>query len=325
MREGETFDASAIPAAPSKPTEATAPAPRSGGALPPSAADARVAITPIARKLATEKGIDISLIKGTGPDGRITKEDVLAAAEAVHVKQPAPDAGIRLGMSLPLTRMREIIGQRLTASSRDTPHVIFSCEVDGTGMTELRNTFVEAMESATGVRLSFNDIIMKAVADIIVKYPLFNASLEGKMIKIHPDVNIGLALALPDGLVVPVIRKVNEKTLSQIAIARKEIVDRADRKKLTLDDLTGGTFTISNLGRFDIDSFTSIINPPEAAILSVAKMKEKPVVIKGEIAIRPVVYIGLSADHRVVDGAMAAEFLQELRRILESPFQIIRI
>lgn len=331
IEEGEIFDASAIPAIPPEvsvgeevvaATSETRVEVSSGPSEGP-----RIKITPIARKIAKEKGIDISQIKGTGPDGRITRDDVLAAVEGAKEKKIAEkelprEAAIRLGATVPLTRMREILGERLTASSREAPHVYFSCQVDGTGMIGFRETFKERIESSTGVALSFNDIILKAVAATIEEYPLFNASLEGKTIKIHEAVNIGLAVAQEDGLIVPVIRRVNVMTLGQIATARKEILDKVRGKRLTLDDLSGGTFTVSNLGQFNIDSFTSIINPPETAILSVAKMKERPVVIGGELAVRPTVNLGLSVDHRVVDGAMAAAFLQELQRLLEDPYMM---
>ena len=314
VAEGETFD------------DSTIGVPVSGGNdIEPAA---RIKITPVARKIAKEKGIDISKIRITRPDGRIRKEDVLAAAEAAEKsdtcdKKPVSESGkgkIELGVTIPLSRMREIIGQRLAASSRDVPHVYFACEVDGTGMIELRKTVMEHVESATNVRLSFNDIIVKAVATTISKYPLFNAVIEDKKIKIHKEINIGLAMALEEGLVVPVIRNVNEKTLGQIAAARNELIQKTRTKKLILDDLEGGTFTVSNLGQFNIDFFTSIINPPETGILSVAKMKDRPVVLDGKLAIRPILYLGLSADHRVVDGAMAAAFIQELQQTLENPY-----
>lgn len=334
VEEGEAFDESTIPASISEGDTDE----QGVGTFAEKATDipaevtpgSRIKITPVARKIAEEKGIDIAKIRSTRPDGRITKKDVLAAAEAAEEgvaveKGPAPEGAIRLGVTIPLTRMREIIGERLTASSRDVPHVYFACEVDGTGMIEFRKTFMDTIESATGVRLSFNDIIVKAVATTIDKYPLFNAVIEDRAIKIHKEINIGLAMALEEGLIVPIIRNVNKKTLAQVATARNEVMQKAISKKLTLDDLSGGTFTVSNLGQFDIDFFVSIINPPETGILSVAKMKDKPVVIDGELAIRPILCLGLSADHRVVDGAVAAAFLQELQGTLVNPFLMCRV
>jgi len=331
VEEGETFDESTIPASIS---EGNADEQGFGTSVE-KATDipakitpgSKIKITPVAKKIAEEKGIDIAKIKSTRPDGRITKKDVLAVAdEGIAVEKGAvPEGAIRLGVTIPLTRMREIIGERLTASSRDVPHVYFACEVDGTGMIEFRKTFMDTIESATGVRLSFNDIIVKAVATTIDKYPLFNAVIEDRTIKIHKEINIGLAMALEEGLIVPIIRSVNKKTLTQVATARNEVMQKATSKKLTLDDLSGGTFTVSNLGQFNIDFFVSIINPPETGILSVAKMKEKPVVIDVELAIRPILCLGLSADHRVVDGAVAAAFLQELQGTLENPFLMCRV
>ena len=331
VEEGETFDESAIPASTPEghgdKEGVVTPVEKQVDTPVEMTSAARIKITPVARKIAKEKGIDISKIRSTRPDGRIRKEDVLAAAEAaekkvVSDKEPAGEGEVQLGATIPLTRMREIIGQRLTASSRDVPHVYFACEVDGTQMIQLRKTVIDAIESTTGVRLSFNDIIVRAVATTIEKYPLFNGVIEDREIKIEKEINIGLAMALEEGLIVPVIRNVNKKTLGQIATDRNELMQKARTKKLTLDELEGGTFTVSNLGQFNIDFFTSIINPPETGILSVAKMKDRPVVFEGEVAIRPILYLGLSADHRVVDGAMAAAFIQELQQTLENPYRM---
>jgi len=331
VEEGETFDESAIPASTPEghgdKEGVVTPVEKPVDTPVEVTSAVRIKITPVARKIAKEKGIDISKIRSTRPDGRIRKEDVLAAAKAaekkvVSDKEPAGEGEIQLGATVPLTRMREIIGQRLTASSRDVPHVYFACEVDGTQMIQLRKTVIDAIESTTGVRLSFNDIIIRAVATTIEKYPLFNAVIEDREIKIQKEINIGLAMALEEGLIVPVIRNVNKKTLGQIATDRNELMQKARTKKLTLDDLEGGTFTVSNLGQFNIDFFTSIINPPETGILSVAKIKDRPVVFEGEVAIRPILYLGLSADHRVVDGAMAAAFIQDLQQALENPYRM---
>jgi len=331
VEEGETFDESAIPASTPEghgdKEGVVTPVEKPVDTPVEVTSAVRIKITPVARKIAKEKGIDISKIRSTRPDGRIRKEDVLAAAEAaekkvVSDKEPAGEGEIQLGATVPLTRMREIIGQRLTASSRDVPHVYFACEVDGTQMIQLRKTVINTIESTTGVRLSFSDIIIRAVATTIEKYPLFNAVIQEREIKIQKEINIGLAMALEEGLIVPVIRNVNKKTLGQIATDRNELMQKARTKKLTLDDLEGGTFTVSNLGQFNIDFFTSIINPPETGILSVAKIKDRPVVFEGEVAIRPILYLGLSADHRVVDGAMAAAFIQELQQTLENPYRM---
>ncbi|MBF0528915.1 MAG: 2-oxo acid dehydrogenase subunit E2 [Deltaproteobacteria bacterium] len=292
---------------------------------PSPAVETRIKITPIARKMAQEKGIDISRLKGSGPGGRIVKADVLDF-ESQAIEEPKVEVtGPVLGGRIPLTTIRSIIGERLTQSSRDVPHVYFACEVDCTALIQFRNIFKPILEQKTGLLLSFNDLLIKAVSMTIEKYPLFNATLENKTIKIPKTVDIGLAMAMEQGLLVPVIRKTNLKSLSQIMVDRVDLVIKAQSKRLTLDELSGSTFTISNLGQFDIDFFVSIINPPETAILSVAKIKERPVVADGVVVVKPIMNLGLSADHRVVDGADAARFLQDLKNLLEQPFGMCSI
>ena len=332
-KEGETAHLKSASASeteePKKIDAAVASAGSEKTAVKMSGKKERIKITPIAKKLATENEIDITLLSGSGPGGRILKLDVLAhldkMAKTEIEKMPTEDSDAVFGTTIPLTNIREIIGERLGRSSRDVPHVYFSCEVDCTGLIKFRSTFLEIIERKTGKRLSYNDLIVKAVAMNIENFPLFNATLEGKNIKINKDIDIGFAMALEEGLIVPVVRNANNKTISQILVERTELVNKARNKKLAVDDITGGTFTVSNLGRFNIDFFTSIINPPETGILSVAKMKERPVVIDGQIEIRPTIKIGLSADHRVVDGADAARFLQDLQLLLENPFTMCNV
>ncbi len=291
--------------------------------------DGRIRISPVARNAAKEKGIDISLIKGSGPGGRIMKTDVLSYANS----EPDADVedftdavdGVALGAKIQLTNMRKIIGGRLSQSFRDVPHVYFSCEIDCTEMTKFRSIFKGIVEKKSGGKLSYNDLIIKAVAMTIEKYPMFNATLEKDIIKIGKSVDVGLAMALKEGLIVPVIRETHRKSLSQICLDRHDVIQKAQAKKLTLDDLTGSTFTVSNLGQFNIDFFTSIINPPETAILSIARMKEQAVVVDGRVVVRPIIKMGLSIDHRVVDGADGARFLQDLQILLESPFEMCTI
>jgi pyruvate dehydrogenase E2 component (dihydrolipoamide acetyltransferase) len=188
----------------------------------------------------------------------------------------------------------------------------------------MRDTLSQEIERECGIRLSYTDILIKATARILQKYPLFNATFETNKIVILADINVGLAVALEDGLIVPVLRNVERMELTEIVRMRKSLIEKARNKKLMLDDIMGGTFTISNLGAYEIDSFTSIINPPEVGILSVSRIRERAVVENHVITIKPVMAVGLSADHRVVDGAMAASFLQDLKRLLESPYLFIR-
>ena len=233
--------------------------------------------------------------------------------------------GVVFGAEIPLTNIRKIIGDRLTRSARDVPHVYFSCEVDCTEMIKFRSIFKDIVAKKSKGKLSYNDLIIKAVATTIEKYPLFNAVLEDETIKIGKSVDVGLALALEEGLIVPVIRETHRKSLSHICLARQTVIQKAQDKKLTMDDLTGSTFTVSNLGQFNIDFFTSIINPPETAILSVARMKDRAVVVDGELAVRPIMKMGLSIDHRIVDGADGARFLEDLQTLLENPFEMCTI
>jgi pyruvate dehydrogenase E2 component (dihydrolipoamide acetyltransferase) len=288
-----------------------------------------IKITPIAKKIAKEKKVDVTLISGSGPHGRIQKKDVLDfLRKKIGVgdqKMPAKDSDVYLGATILLTKMREIIGERLTKSSKDVPHVYFSSEVDCSELIDVRSKFIGIIEQKTGKRISYNDFIIKAVAMCIEKHPIFNATIENKAIKVNESINIGFALALEDGLIVPVIKDANQKTLSQILNNRLELIQKAQNKKLTIDELSGGTFTVSNLGKFDVDFFTSIINPPETAILSVPKMKERPFAEDGKIVIRQTIKLGLAADHRVVDGANAAYFLQEICTLLKNPLRMCNV
>ena len=291
--------------------------------------DGRIRISPLARNVAKEMNVDISRVKGRGPGGRILKADILAYADS-GAREATADTAVEagraaLGAEIPLTSMRKIIGERLTRSSRDIPHVYFSCDVDCTEMKKFRSIFKSVVAKKSEVNLSYNDLIVKATAMTIEKYPLFNARLEDEIIKIGKSVDIGLAMALEEGLIVPVIREANAKSLSQICLARSAVTIKAQDKKLTLDDITGSTFTVSNLGQFNIDFFTSIINPPETAILSVARMKDRAVVIDGELVVRPIIKMGLSIDHRIVDGADGARFLEDLQALLENPFEMCTI
>jgi pyruvate dehydrogenase E2 component (dihydrolipoamide acetyltransferase) len=290
----------------------------------------RIKISPLARKLAAEKGIPVSELTGSGPGGRIVKADVLAYSPASgdipNADLPKPDAHAHplkgLGVDIPLTQMRRIIGDRLTESARDVPHVYFSAEVDGCALVEFRSIFKPILAKQNGGSLSYNDLIIKAVSMTILKYPAFNGTLTEDAIRIKPSVDIGLAMAVPAGLIVPVIRNTERLSLGDICLAREELTAKAQEGVLTVDEMTGGSFTVSNLGQFKIDFFTSIINPPETAILSVARMKERPVAIDGQVVVRPTILMGISIDHRVVDGADGARFLEDLKTLLENPFEM---
>jgi pyruvate dehydrogenase E2 component (dihydrolipoamide acetyltransferase) len=280
--------------------------------------EGRIIATPAAKKLAREKGVDLSSVTGTGPQGRITERDVLAVKDVglAGVERAAETLEIHPGTILPLTHVRSIIAERLTKSWQ-SPHIYLATEVDASELQAVRMELLPAVERETAHKLAYDDIFLKVVALAIEKWPVLNGTLEASYIRIPKEINIGLAVALEDGLVVPVVRTANEKPLVEIVRARSDLVAKARAHKLELNDLRGGTFSISNLGMFDLDFFTAILNPPQSGILAIGAIKDTPVIVGGEICIRPMVKLTLGVDHRVVDGAVAAGFLQEIKRTLE--------
>lgn len=278
----------------------------------------KVKVSPIAHKLAQEKGVELAEVKGSGIRGRIMKKDVLEAiAEKEEVKgKPA----LRFGETIPMTRMRRIIAQRISDSAFTAPHVYFFTEVNMLELTQLRREIVPEFEKRFNIRISVNDFLIKAVALTIRDYPILNATVVEDQIKILPEINIGLAVALDDGLIVPAIPNADKISLAEIAVIRDDLVNRARAGKLRLPEIERGTFTISSLAQFDVTFFTAILNPPQSGILTVGKMEERPIVVDGQLVIRPMMNMGLSVDHRIVDGAVAVAFLQEIKRKLESPY-----
>lgn len=316
------------------PSEAAAAAePQKEPALVEEEEGGRIKASPLARRLAQEKGLDLRLIKGSGPGGRITKEDVLKAAEEKE-KRPAPAEAARAAAPqvpgapqvaevIRLSGLRKIIAERLLESFRNAPHIVITMQADMTQAQVLRNSLLSLAEEKWGVRLSYTDIIFKATALALKEYPGLNSSLVGEEIKVYQDINIGLAVAIPDGLIVPTIFGTDRLSLSEIARKREELVKKAREGSLSLDEVSGGTFTMSNLGMYGVESFSAIINPPQAAILAVGAIEEKPVVREGQIVIRPQLTLSLSADHRMVDGALAAQFLARVRELLENPYLML--
>jgi len=273
--------------------------------------------TPLAARMAQDLGVSVSGVAGSGVGGRVTSEDV---ARAMAAQSAASSAAI--GQVIPYAGMRKAIGQNVAVSRQTAPHVTLVSEVDMTECVRLRNQVVGDIESNYGVRISYTDIIAKAAARAILDKPIVNSSFDGENITIHDRVNIGIATALPDGLVVPVVKDVHAKTLPHISREIKELVGRARAGQAGGDDFRGGTFSITNLGAYGIDSFDPIITPGQSAILGVCRIVEKPVVVGGEIVVRSMMNLCLSFDHRVMDGAPAAEYLARLRTILESPYLI---
>lgn len=260
-----------------------------------------IAITPTAKRLAEIKGIDIARVKGTGPGGKITKEDIEGAT-------PARAAGET--KRLPLSPMRRIIAQRMCESKFSAPHYYVTVEVDMAAAAKFRAEYP--------TKLSYNDLVMRGTALALLEWPAVNARWQGDAIEQVGDVNLGFAVALPTGLIVPVVCQVQRLSLDELSQACKGLTEKARTGKLLPDDYSGSTFTISNLGGFGVDQFTAIINQPDSAILAVGQIKDRPVVIDGGIHVRPIMKLTLSSDHRVIDGALAAQFMGCLKGILEA-------
>jgi pyruvate dehydrogenase E2 component (dihydrolipoamide acetyltransferase) len=273
----------------------------------------RPRISPLAAKLAKKHGVDVSRIEGSGPGGRITKKDVEAAIEEIKMKEEV----------IPVQGMRKTIINRLTLSARTALHVPITTEVDVTEMVKLRETPVRRLEAKEEVRITYTDILVKAVANALRRHPIVNSRIEGDRIKLLKEVNVGVAVALEEGLIVPVIRDADMKTIRDTACCRKQLVEKARRGELLTREVSGGTFTVSNLGMFGIDVFAPIINPPESAILGVGRILQKAVVIDGEVTVRPMMTLSLVFDHRVMDGAKAAQFLKTITEVLENPYLLL--
>ncbi len=280
--------------------------------------------SPLARNIAREHNVDISLVTGTGPGGRITREDVLKYIEEGKAAAPAaPEIAAGAGEEvLPLSTMREVIARRMIESFQ-TPHFYLTVEVDAYELQRARQQLLPVIESKTGIRLTLTDLIIKIAARALEKNPALNSSYADGKLKLFQRIDIGLVTSVEGGLMVPVIRDASTKSLGEIAQARAELVQKARERTLAKEEMTGSTFTISNMGMYDIDQFSAIIQPPEAAILAVSRIAEKVVARNGEMVIRPVMNLTLSIDHRVLDGALGAQFLQTVKSYIEDPASLI--
>jgi pyruvate dehydrogenase E2 component (dihydrolipoamide acetyltransferase) len=276
--------------------------------------------TPLARKLAEKEGIDLAGISGTGPQGRIVKMDVVRAADRnADGGLPEGKAEGLLGKTIPMNRMRQVIARRMAESAFTAPHIYFFADVDMGKVLDLRQEILPEFEAQFKVRISINDFILKAVGLTVRDYPMLNASVEGDRVHIHPDINVGLAVALDEGLIVPAICNTDRCGLGHIALKRLDLVERARAGKLNMEEIERGTFTVSSLAQFDITFFTAILNPPQSGILSIGRVDEKLRLVQGEVSVQRVSVFGLSVDHRIIDGAVAAAFLQALKKRLENP------
>src|SRR5690606_38698571 len=293
---------------------------REVAAVPP---DGRIKASPLARRLAAEAGLELASVRGTGPGGRITKRDIEAAlAEAPAPPAAVPAEPVAAVEEIPVSQMRKTIARRLATSIGPVPTFYLTVEVDMGRLLELRRRVNERLEEQ-GVRTSINDFIIKAVASALSKHPEINASWGETVIRRYRQVHIGVAVAIEEGLITPVVRDADRKGVAEISREVRELAARARERKLTPEEYTGATFSISNLGMFGIEEFTAIINPPEGAILAVGSVEEKPVVEDGEIVVRPRMKMTMSCDHRVIDGATGARFLQTLKSFLEEPMMMI--
>ncbi|MFQ5340475.1 MAG: dihydrolipoamide acetyltransferase family protein [Anaerolineae bacterium] len=274
-------------------------------AAPPGEKKEFVPASPIARRMAREHGIDLAQVEGTGPQGRVTREDV---DRAIQAAEAAPARGV------PFAGMRRTIARRMTGSLQTMAQVTLCTEVDVTELVRLREHLRRDFD------LTYTDLIIQAAARALEKHPRLNASLEDDEIRLHDQIHIGMAVALEEGLIVPVIRNANRKTLREIAGETKDLAQRAREGTLSIDEATGSTFSVTNLGGYGIDGFTPIINPPEVAILGVGRIVEKPAAYRGAVALRQMMVLSLTFDHRIVDGAPAAEFLHTVAEMLEIPY-----
>lgn len=291
----------------------------------------KIIASPLAKRLAKEMAIDLSKIFGTGPGGRIIKADVLKVAkeaklkkkEKIEIEKEIEEKVVtpEILEKIPLAGLRKAIAERMSKSKSEIPHITLFIDVDMSSS----EIFKEKINQEIGEKkISYTDLIIKATALSLKKYQILNSTLENKRIIIFKDINIGLAVSIKDGLIVPVIRNANRLSIEEIANKRVKLVKCARENKLELRDVTGSTFTITNLGMYEIDYFSPIINPPEAGILAVGSIVKRPAIDKeGEITVKPILKLGLALDHRILDGAVGAKFLQYLRNILQEPNKLV--
>jgi len=306
--------------APEKPAQ---PAPKSERKVE-SSGEARIKASPIARRLAAEQGLDLSAISGTGPDGRITESDVRAVAKSKgatpHTAPSAPRIPAGEGSRISLTGMRKVIAERLVASKGPVPHFYLNIEIDAGPLMSARAELKSAGDKNENSKITVNDFVLKASVAAAVKVPKANAAFDGDAIVQYNDVNLAIAVAIEDGLVTPVIRAAQSKSLRELSEAVKDLAHRARNKRMKPEEFQGGTFTVSNLGSYGIDNFSAIINPPQGFILSIGAIVKKAVIDDSDqIVAGQRMSIGMSCDHRVIDGALGAEYLKELRQLLENP------
>lgn len=331
---GESVDVEALraqsgggpkPAASAPAPAPTAPAPKTNGQPAPAAEGGFVRISPIARRMADENGVDPRHVKGSGPEGRITKKDIeayLASGQKPAAQAPSVAVSVsREDSTVALTKLRSAISRRMTESKTSVPHFYVTNDIDMEAVMAMRSQ-LNAIVGEAG-KLSVNDFVVKAAALALRQFPNLNASFNGDHIVRHGHINVGIAVAVEGGLLTVVVKDADAKSLSQISADSKAMVGRAREGKIKPDDVEGSSFTVSNLGMYEVDSFVAIINPPEAAILAIGSVAQTPVVKDGALAIGQRMKATISADHRVTDGAEAAQFMQQFKKNLEQPLHLM--
>ncbi len=308
---------------------APTPAPQANGRQPqPAASDSgRMIVSPLAARMAAEAGIDLRSLQGSGPGGRIIKKDIEAALSQPKAEAAAPlrlvetpHFGVSGYRDEPATEIRKVIAKRLVTSLGPIPHFFLTTDIEMDRAAEMRRG-INALDP--DLKISINDIIIKVTAAALMQHSQVNASFQEKIVRYYQHADIGVAVAIEDGLITPVVRAADQKSLSQIAAEVRELAERARSRKLKPEEYTGATFSISNLGMFGIDEFTAVINPPEGGILAIGAMTPKPVVRDNEIVIRQMMRVTMSCDHRIIDGATGAKFLQTFKKILENPLYLV--
>lgn len=289
-----------------RPTTASAPVPERAPADGPK-------VSPKARRIAQERGVDLGRVRGTGPGGTITGEDVLAAAEAPALSAPSAEEPAAL------SSVARLMAERMTQSWTQTPHFFLVREVDAGALAKAREQLAPAIERDRGVRINYTDFLIALAARVVAKHPKMNASWTGARIRLNPDVNLSVAMAVKDGVIGAVIHNAAAASLGDIAVQRRDLTERARAGRLRPSDIAGGTFTLSNLGMYGVDAFSAIITPPQAAVLAVGRIADRVAPVDGKPGIRPILTMTLSSDHRVVDGAQAAIFLNELAEAIGEP------
>ncbi|SDX90354.1 pyruvate dehydrogenase E2 component (dihydrolipoamide acetyltransferase) [Acetomicrobium thermoterrenum DSM 13490] len=314
-------EAPSAPAA-EKPAQAEAkPAPV---AAKPAGEEVLIKATPIAKKIAKEHGIDLALVTGTGPGGRIVEKDVLDFIERQKAERAKPVVEAAQLKRIALSDVRQVIAERMSTSWQNSPMVTLNADVDCTLLKKLREDLKSSFKEK-GLNLSYNYILMKACAVALKEQPMLNSYLEGNEVVLYDEINIGLAVATEEALLVPVVKDVAGKNLYEIASDGDALIEKARKGELAIDDVTGGTFTVTNLGMFGVRDFTPIINPPQCAILGVGEMKDRPCVCDGQIIVKPMMTLSLTFDHRIVDGAQGAMFIRRVKELLENPLLLLAV